>query len=205
MPFLKNTLFAILAFLLGGCSSFGTDWKEAAVSTPATEFSLEGAWEGKWLSSASGHSGPLRCVIREEPDSDVIPEETDSDRFRARYHARWGPLFTFEYTLPMEAHREGPLHYTLEGEADLGWPWGNYRYRGEVVGERFSAKYWTELDHGSFEMTRADSEGAEVEGTTGPESASAEPAVPPAAQGPRNDASRGGREVATAEKAKRGE
>jgi hypothetical protein len=131
-----------IVFSLFGCSSFERDWKAAAAipSPPG----LAGRWEGSWRSTASGHSGELRCLMT----------AVGGDHYQARYRARWGCCFKFEYTVPLQVEAKGQL-FRFQGTADLGWLAGGlYRYDGEAGAARLLSTYSSRRDHGEFEMAR---------------------------------------------------
>ena len=140
---------ASFVLALSGCSGFERDW-QALAEGPVPADSVEGRWEGSWTSEATGHTGGLRAII----------ERTDASQesYRVRYHATWGCCFWFNYTLSMMnvQRREGAIEFAAE--EDLGWPFGNYKYSGEVKGAKFRSSYEAESDHGVFEMARPSTE-----------------------------------------------
>ena len=126
-----------------GCSSFQQDWRHAANPSPGSN-PTEGRWQGRWISSANGHQGRLRCVLT----------RLEADRYRARYHANYLKILSFHYTaeLRVEAKAEG---YAFKGSADLGrLAGGVYAYEGTIVSNRFYSTYKSKYDHGNFEMKR---------------------------------------------------
>ncbi len=75
---------------------------------------------------------------------------------QARYHATYGPFFTFEYTVPMTVSRAGEA-FRFSAGADLGWLAGGwYDYEGRVVGDEFTSTYRCKRDHGTFRMSRVE-------------------------------------------------
>jgi len=145
-------LLSLAIFGASGCSTFDQDW-EAARHAPRTPRpaataaeNLSGAWEGSWKSSANGHGGELRGIF----------ESMDENRYEVRFHATFGGVFSFEYTVPIRVAREA-LGQGFEGQADLGpLAWGLYLYRGQIVGDEFTARYDCGFDHGTFFMERRD-------------------------------------------------
>jgi hypothetical protein len=136
-------LFAGGAALLAACSTFERDW-DAHVPAQETASGAEGRWSGIWASTASGHSGGLRCILHED----------EAGTLHARYRATYARVLTFEYTVPMTLLREGDT-YRFSGAADLGWlAGGRYEYEGTVVGDRFESTYRCESDRGVFRMRR---------------------------------------------------
>ena len=134
---------ALAILMLGGCSSFNRDWKQAAVQTPpADDFS--GRWEGSWQSEANGHNGELRCLVTKVNDS----------TYDARYRAKYKKILSFGYTVPLRVQKVGET-YKFSGEADLGkLAGGVYRYDGIASPTNFTSTYASKYDHGYFRMAR---------------------------------------------------
>lgn len=140
----------LLQFLLlpgmltfGGCASFDTAWVEAC-KQPVSANSIEGCWEGTWLSDVNGHDGSLRCVIT----------RIDDGLYKARFHAVYRKVIGFGYTVRLRTtETNGVAHFS--GEANLGW-WagGLYHYEGSVEGTNFLSTYSCKYDHGTFRMAR---------------------------------------------------
>ena len=126
-----------------GCSTFNRDWKKAAQHPTPIE-SIEGRWEGQWLSEVNMHTGKLRCVITRESD----------DCYAARFQATYAKFFGFSYTVSLEIQR----HYggwEVNGEEDLGkLAGGVYYYEGRASATNFFSTYRSKYDHGTFEMRR---------------------------------------------------
>lgn len=136
-------LAALLALFLCGCSSFNQAWKQAG-QTPAPTDSIEGRWEGHWLSAANGHSGKLRCLITRPADGP----------YEARFHATYLKVLKFSYTVPLAITQSNEV-WRLRGEADLGsLAGGVYRYEGTMTTTNHHSTYRSKYDHGNFEMTR---------------------------------------------------
>jgi hypothetical protein len=144
-------LYCVPLLLAAGCSSFDRDWEAARPRLGQSLLSggLAGCWEGTWHSDANGHEGGLRCIITRKEDSG----------FDARYDASYDWCifgFTFEYTVPVTAERDGSS-LKFHGSAELGcWIAGGlYEYEGRVEGDDYSATYKSNEDHGVFKMKRA--------------------------------------------------
>lgn len=147
----------IIFFAAIGCSGFEREWSawKSAPSLEISDASLIGLWEGSWISEASGHNGRLRCIVTPEGQDletlAAIPPSAGSEGgYLARFRAKWS-IFSFEHELHLEGTEE-PTRF--RGEADLGWPWGVYRYEGRHVASRLVFTYRTEKDHGTFELER---------------------------------------------------
>ena len=137
-----------LAAVSGCCSTFDRDW-DAAAATPPPAGGFEGRWEGTWTSEENGHTGGLRCIITRKQDSG----------FEARYDATYDWCifgFSFEYSVPMTAEREGEA-WKFRGSAELGcWIAGGlYEYEGRIEGSDYAATYKSDGDHGVFKLKRA--------------------------------------------------
>jgi len=140
--FLACALWAVV-LAGGGCSSFNRDWKAAAIA-PAD--GLEGRWEGRWRSEASGHNDALRCLITHAGSSNYV----------ARFHAKFRAVFrvSFGYTVPLAVEKK-TNEFLFEGSADLGsLAGGRYTYTGRATTTNFFSSYDSKYDHGVFEMTR---------------------------------------------------
>jgi len=141
-----SPLFAVgLALVVGGCSSFHRAWREAE-RHPAPENSIQGCWEGQWVSEVNGHHGQLRCLISLEADGD----------YSARFRATYLKVLRFSYTVRLQVeHGDGAWHF--HGEEDLGkLAGGVYHYTGHATQTEFHSTYRSKYDHGKFEMRRLD-------------------------------------------------
>ena len=134
---------------LTGCSRFESDWRSPAVARAASQAQqagdqLGGRWKGSWKSRANGHSGGLRCIMT----------RLDDDTYRAQFHATFGLVFQFDYTVNMDVRRENEVTY-FGGKADLGrMAGGMYTYDGHADGTVFHSTYRSGNDHGYFRMRR---------------------------------------------------
>lgn len=132
-----------VALLVCGCSTFNRDWR-AAANQPVATNSMEGRWEGQWLSHVNGHTGNLRCLLSHESDT----------RLLARFRASYWKIFRFSYSVPLQV-RGGDGGWEFSGEENLGkLAGGVYRYEGRVTPTNFHSTYTSKHDHGVFEMSR---------------------------------------------------
>jgi hypothetical protein len=132
----------LLAFLCG-CSSFNRDWRRASVP-PQSENSIEGRWEGRWMSDANHHHGGLRCLMVWGTNS----------LYQARFRATYGGIFHFSYTVRLETqpHYAG---WEFNGEADLGrLAGGVYYYEGRATPTNLISTYRSKSDHGILDLHR---------------------------------------------------
>ena len=106
--------------------------------------SIEGRWEGRWLSEVNGHSGELRCLMT----------RVDESRCHARFRATYGKVLHFSYAVPLsiQKHFDG---WEFSGEANLGkLAGGIYYYEGRANPTNFFSTYRSQYDHGTFELHR---------------------------------------------------
>ena len=142
---LLNLAAILVALLLCGCCSFNRAWNKAG-RTPATTDSIEGRWEGRWLSDHNGHAGRLRCVLTRSGDT--------TNTYTAHFRATYWKIFRYSYKaeFPFQP-QEGVWHFT--GDENLGWLAGGvYHYEGVVSPTNFHSTYRSKYDHGTFEMGR---------------------------------------------------
>ena len=127
---------------LSGCSTFNRDWKAAAARLTPTD-SIEGRWEGRWLSAHNEHSGSLRAIVR----------KLDNGQFETRYHAMYAGVLSFgmQMNLTLVPTNGG---WTFSGEENLGRLYGIYRYEGRASATNFYSTYKASVDHGTFQLAR---------------------------------------------------
>ena len=106
--------------------------------------SMEGRWQGVWLSDVNHHTGELRCVVTKREDG----------MYRARFHAKYNKVLTFGYTVLLKVEPEANGSH-FRGEANLGWyAGGMYHYDGHAETTNFFSTYSCKYDHGTFKMGR---------------------------------------------------
>ncbi|HEX8311645.1 MAG TPA: hypothetical protein VF614_10030 [Chthoniobacteraceae bacterium] len=134
-------LFLALALSLAACSSFERDWRRTSSSKDA----FSGNWDGRWTSAKHrGAGGRLRCILT----------RVDARQYQARFKANW-LAFTSSYLVTLQAEQRGG-RLIFRGSHDLGALFGGvYRYEGEATAQRFTARYDSSYDRGTFEMSRA--------------------------------------------------
>jgi hypothetical protein len=146
---------AAMLAVLGACSSFDGEWSRwaavEAAPAPTARGSIEGRWEGKWVSAGSGHEGALRCLVT----ATAMPPSASIDHgaYVFRFSATWGPGIVSEYEITMITQKKED-RIVFEGEMDLGLLMGSYRCIGFIKDDQFSATYEAKGDHGTFEMAR---------------------------------------------------
>ena len=111
---MKKVLHWILAgWILSistGCSGFHRAWRQETTTNPTYPPStVEGAWEGEWISESNGHRGRLRCLFTGNEDG----------TYTTWYHAKYLKFLGFAYAVEVSSNPsdEG---YSLSGQADLG-------------------------------------------------------------------------------------
>jgi hypothetical protein len=131
----------LLAPLTAGCRGFKDGWAGAAgAEAPA------GRWTGEWRSVASGHHGPLRCLI----------EPLDELCWRATFQAGFARILRACYSTEFAVSQQGD-RWTLSGRSDLGrFAGGLYEFDGDATVDNFTARYRSRYDHGVFTLRRAD-------------------------------------------------
>jgi hypothetical protein len=134
---------ALLALFvaLSGCSSFETQWRQAATTTSVFPGSpIAGRWTGTWQNTNNTHSGALRALVR----------PAGPNTFKARFHATWGK-------------HSGSFRTTLRGrfEGDEFVFTGTKRIlfvklttAGRISTNRFDATYDSRFDRGTFTLKR---------------------------------------------------
>ncbi|MBI3414075.1 MAG: hypothetical protein HY043_01945 [Verrucomicrobia bacterium] len=134
---------AWLACVLGGCSTFERDWKNA-IATPSPANNPQGAWQGAWLSDVNKHTGSLRCLLT----------PIDGHNYRARFRATYAKVIRVSYAVQLQAEAS-PTNTAFHGSANLGWIAGGvYEYAGLATATNFFSTYRCKYDHGTFQMTR---------------------------------------------------
>jgi hypothetical protein len=132
----------LLAISLGGCSGFERDWQRA-LDEGIPQNTIEGPWEGRWLTEAE-HSGGLRCLVK----------RLDDGSYQMRFHATFWKIFSAGYSVRMTGEeKDGVLH--LVGEHDLGWLGGGlYKYEARISDAEYIAEYRSKRNNGTFTLRR---------------------------------------------------
>jgi hypothetical protein len=140
---LLETAKHLLAPLASHCKAFHARWE--AARAPGDSEDLSGRWAGEWVSAATGHRGPLRCVI----------EIRTPERWTAWFRGGYAKVLRACYVTDLHAARLGPDRYTFSGQADLGWAAGGaYECDGQGTHEELVFRYRSRLDHGEFRLRR---------------------------------------------------
>jgi hypothetical protein len=142
-----QSLLTFLLFLLitvaTGCSTFNRDWRAAAKTTPRPN-SVEGRWQGQWISEKNDHYGKLRAVIT----------QTSPTTYRAHYKATYKTILHFSYVATLNGGETNGVT-KLAGQADLGkLAGGIYKYEATATPTNFQSTYTSKYDHGHYDLTR---------------------------------------------------
>lgn len=133
----------LLAPLTSNCKEFYARWEAAQV--PQDPADMAGRWEGEWVSAATGHRGPLRCVMTVE-----TPE-----RWTGCFRGGYARIFRACYGATLHTAVLGPDRYTFSGQADLGWAAGGvYEFDGQGGHQELVFRYRSRLDRGEFRLRR---------------------------------------------------
>jgi hypothetical protein len=131
---------ALTTMLLSSCGTgFQKEWEQASASSK----SIEGRWEGSWLSGANGHTGKLRCVVG--------PEQTGDTR-EFHYFATWGKVFRGSFNAVHEVTEKSGVT-AFKAKHDIGTR-GTFHAEGTITPNEFHATYRAAGDHGTFVMKR---------------------------------------------------
>lgn len=135
----------MLLVLAGGLSSCGMGFrKEWDRAEGMKSDGLNGRWAGTWKSDVNGHTGFLRCVVSEGP-------KPGTRTFL--YRAGWMKVLAMTISTDKAVTRT-PQGWEFRGSKDLGRFGGEFRSKGTVKGDEFSATYDSSLDKGTFAMKR---------------------------------------------------
>lgn len=132
----------VLSLSSTGCSSFNREWRRAG-DHPPVQNSVEGRWEGTWLSDADHHHGKLLCLMTHETNS----------LYKARFKATYAGILKFGYTAYFEMEPHAALGWEFNGEAKLG-AFGTYYYEGRATPTNLTSIYKSQYDNGTFNLRR---------------------------------------------------
>ena len=144
----SRLLPVLLCGALAACSSFEARWR--AAEKPDTAGSLT-RWEGRWTSEkhtepgGAPAGGRLRCVL----------EPAAEEKLHALFRAHW-MAFTSDYEMSLAPAGSGrAARAEFRGTHELPKIFGGtYRYTAHIVGDRFSARYDSSYDLGTFTLRR---------------------------------------------------
>jgi hypothetical protein len=152
--FLPSLLALVATLGLSSCGmGFRSDWK-AALKAPSKPMSIEGAWEGHWISEVNGHTGQLLAVVGSTAAT-TAGKGASKDAGTARpvrYFARWGWLFRGSFDSVHQTHGHDGFT-TFTADRKIG-NLGHFHAEGMISADKFVARYEAAGDHGKFELKR---------------------------------------------------
>jgi hypothetical protein len=113
------------------------------VAAPASAEDLSGGWSGGWVSSTTGHKGPLHAEFT----------RLDAASYQVDFRGRFFKLFPFRYSVVLNVVEEGDT-VRLSGDSYLGRMFGWFHYDAVASGGNFTADYSSCKDQGQFCLTR---------------------------------------------------
>jgi len=139
----RRCLPLLCLLLATGCSSFRSDWHDAACFDCQT-VGLEGRWEGTWCSHVNGHHGKLKAIITKQSEN----------CYYAQFRATYAKVLPFGFDTPLSVTESDGI-YHLEGQADLGWlAGGTFNCCGSANACELESGYCAPNDHGAFSLRR---------------------------------------------------
>lgn len=161
----RKLFFPLMAALFVGETSCVTERFQREWGTPQTSGApvrIAGNWSGLWWSEGpSGHSGPLRAVVKVSPEDERMLRQRRGAKMNLVFDAGFGGWQTLFLTVHKGYDSEMTLtpagdHYDVEGRQVLsGLGGGEYRYSGGIYGDRFELRYESSYDNGTFYLERA--------------------------------------------------
>ena len=107
--------------------------------SPAKSAEPVGRWSGEWVSSSTGHQGPLRARIR----------QVDSGTYRALFAGRFAKVIPFIYPSTLRRIPGSCNRYQSATRMPL---LGEYRMNATISSGQFQAIYHSKNDTGIFRM-----------------------------------------------------
>ncbi|QDT52461.1 hypothetical protein Pan44_04730 [Caulifigura coniformis] len=104
----------------------------------------DGTWSGEWISSSSGHQGPIKAHIR----------QVDACTYRACFCGRFLHVVPFAYSVPMKVTGRTASGATVLTAQSWLPGFGDFTCRAHVSQCQFNACYVSPKDRGRFVMTR---------------------------------------------------
>lgn len=138
----KSTLTYSSLRILVGILLIGFSGTCANASDPV------GKWKGEWKSGKTGHRGPMRANIRQQPDG----------TYKARFTGRFAVIipFTYQTELQPSIDSDGQLH--LRANKPLGPIMGSYSMDSIVSPSSLNGSFRAAKDVGTIQMRRVGGE-----------------------------------------------
>lgn len=138
-----TSLRNLLAAVFSRPARFEREWRTHAVDSPSAN-SIEGRWQGQWLSTSNGHHGRLRCIMTRSHDGE----------YRAMFHATYARFLKVSYSVSLRGHTTRN-EVDLNGETNLGLlAGGTYHYHGHATPTTLQCDYSCKYDAGHFSLHR---------------------------------------------------
>lgn len=113
------------------------------LAATASAEDLSGSWSGGWVSSTTGHKGPLHAHFT----------RLDDASYQVDFRGRFFKLLPFRYSVVLNVVEEGDT-VRLSGDSYLGRMFGWFHYEAVAGGGSFTADYSSCKDQGQFCLTR---------------------------------------------------
>src|SRR6476659_4569163 len=107
-----------------------------AIPQPAQASDPSGTWVGEWVSSSSGHQGPIKAHIR----------QVDNCTYRACFCGRFLYVVPFAYSVPMQVTGQTTSGATILTAQSWLPGFGDFTCRATVSQCRFDACYVSPKD-----------------------------------------------------------
>ncbi|QVL31498.1 hypothetical protein KIH39_22035 [Telmatocola sphagniphila] len=105
--------------------------------------SLSGSWTGTWLSTDSGHKGPLKAELIDQGNG----------AYQAKFRGRFFAVIPFRYNVTLNVVQQNGNQTTLAGSSRLPF-FGTFQYSAVSDGQSLNAEYTSRSDHGQFQLRR---------------------------------------------------
>jgi len=146
MPkFVRNIILPLVVLCgFSSCAKYQKQWDEAVLNADAPHSNITGAWTGSWKSTPSGHTGKLKCIIKESENGD----------YEFYYWATWARVISGGFRISCRVDKKNN-NWTFAGEKNLGSLGGNFNHQGKGTIDKIEATYQSDRgDHGTFSLTR---------------------------------------------------
>lgn len=113
------------------------------VTANAMAVDLSGSWSGSWVSSKTGHKGPLHAEF----------SRIDATSYQVDFRGRFFKIMPFRYSVVLSVVEEGDT-VRLAGDSYLGRLFGWFHYDAVADAGSFTANYSSCKDDGQFCLSR---------------------------------------------------
>ena len=138
---LVHNVIHLFAPLTANCRDFKTQWDRSLSAEPRR---MGGCWTGEWISAATGHRGPLHCVM----------DAADAGTWRMYFRAEYSKVFRACYSTQFRVTEQSG-QWVFNGGSNLGaLAGGAYEYNGSATLQELTCSYKSARDHGEFRLAR---------------------------------------------------